>query len=397
MVTRGQWSMVDLVFEVLRQTSGPAQISIWAWSITGGDGAPQEMLRQICSSPRITNGLLLWDAGPAGVEDTDKFTGPAGPWLARFGAGSVKNVDHHAKIVTLEVDGLRFVIRGSQNLLITPRIENIDVTEGGPEFDMVRAAELAYPIRRPAPKKRLRGELSRAPTVEARDARKAETFRAAAAAMGPRENWPGRKMLLTRGEFSFVDLAAVLLTGIGPAAIAVWTPLIAEYEVWRLTNMLGEGWLTAGRLFIHAESRSASIQQDIVSRIEEWRGDIDPEEDEAERFGFGPDSVRYVSAHAKMGTLENAEFKIFLRGSCNWNCCRKCEQIDVSIYGPEGGADFDLVRLVEASIPELDDDCTTGAAFRGSGLSEKILAPDHPAFAGIKKWQPKSAAEWKML
>lgn len=63
----------------------------------------------------------------------------------RFAANSIKH-NNHAKIATVESEsGLRFLLRGSMNLNYNPRFEQFDITEGGPEFDLVREIEDELP------------------------------------------------------------------------------------------------------------------------------------------------------------------------------------------------------------------------------------------------------------
>jgi hypothetical protein len=58
----------------------------------------------------------------------------------------VRYVINHAKIATVESEtGLRFLLRGSMNLNFNPRFEQFDITEGGPEFDLVREIEDELP------------------------------------------------------------------------------------------------------------------------------------------------------------------------------------------------------------------------------------------------------------
>ncbi len=54
---------------------------------------------------------------------------------------------NHAKIATVETaSGLKFLLRGSMNLNFNPRFEQFDMTEGGPEFDLVKGIEDELPV-----------------------------------------------------------------------------------------------------------------------------------------------------------------------------------------------------------------------------------------------------------
>ena len=50
------------------------------------------------------------------------------------------------KTATVDNGTLRVCLRGSMNLNMNPRFENLDVTEGGPDFDLVREIESELPI-----------------------------------------------------------------------------------------------------------------------------------------------------------------------------------------------------------------------------------------------------------
>jgi hypothetical protein len=67
-------------------------------------------------------------------------------WQSQFGAESVRYVLNHAKIATVEGGGFKVLLRGSMNLNFNPRFEQLDVTEGGPDFDLVREIEMGLPF-----------------------------------------------------------------------------------------------------------------------------------------------------------------------------------------------------------------------------------------------------------
>ena len=78
----------------------------------------------------------------------------------------MKHTLNHAKIATVEGAGMRVILRGSMNLNHNPRFEQLDVTEGGPDFDLVREIEGELPV---LPDTARNGDL-------ARSARVAEAF-----------------------------------------------------------------------------------------------------------------------------------------------------------------------------------------------------------------------------
>lgn len=136
-LTRGQWSMIDAVRHCL-DAIGPARLSIWTWTIAEYELQTFETLR---ADNRITEGRLVIDYGAR-----NKNAPLLADWRRQFGPQSIRYVVNHAKIATLETERFRLLLRGSMNLNFNPRFENFDLTEGGPEFDLVRTIEDELPI-----------------------------------------------------------------------------------------------------------------------------------------------------------------------------------------------------------------------------------------------------------
>ena len=89
----------------------------------------------------MTAGALIIDHG---AQNKNAVT--IADWKRQFGADSVRYVVNHAKIATVETAaGLKFLLRGSMNLNFNPRFEQFDITEGGPEFDLIQGIELELP------------------------------------------------------------------------------------------------------------------------------------------------------------------------------------------------------------------------------------------------------------
>jgi len=135
-ITRGQFSMIDAVMHVLDQV-GPAKLSLWTWAI-----ADYELLQfeRLQNEGRITDGLLVID-NSARKRNADIIAS----WQRRFGGRSVRYVMNHSKIATIEGNGFKVLLRGSMNLNFNPRFEQLDVTEGGPDFDLVKEIEQDIP------------------------------------------------------------------------------------------------------------------------------------------------------------------------------------------------------------------------------------------------------------
>lgn len=158
-ITRGQFSLIDAILHVLSCT-GPAAVSVWTWTIAEFDldaiKAP-ENFRMLGADLRVTSGRLIIDEA-ARYKSAHLING----WRDRFGPASVKYAQTHAKIATIEGGGFKVCIRGSLNLNSNPRFENIDVCEGGPDFDLVRELEEELPI---LPPEATTGEITAASQV----------------------------------------------------------------------------------------------------------------------------------------------------------------------------------------------------------------------------------------
>lgn len=135
-ITRGQFSMIDAVMHVL-DCVGPAKLSLWTWAIADYELQQFERLQ---SDGRITDGLLVID-NSARKRNAEIIQS----WKRSFGDKSVRYVMNHSKIATIEGNGFKVLLRGSMNLNFNPRFEQLDVTEGGPDFDLVKEIELDLP------------------------------------------------------------------------------------------------------------------------------------------------------------------------------------------------------------------------------------------------------------
>jgi hypothetical protein len=135
-ITRGQFSMIDAVLHVLAEL-GPSRLTIWTWTIADYE---IQAFTELMRDGRIVGGTLVIDEGARGTRP-----GLIGEWQRTFGATSVRYVRNHAKIATVEGGGQRVLLRGSMNLNFNPRFEQLDVTEGGPDFDLVRQIESELP------------------------------------------------------------------------------------------------------------------------------------------------------------------------------------------------------------------------------------------------------------
>ena len=136
-ITRGQFSMIDAALACLDQ-SGPADISIWTWTIAKYEIECMERLRL---DNRVKSATLIIDGGAR-----NKNAGLIRQWKSTFGESSVRYVVNHSKIVTIKSDKFKLLLRGSMNLNFNPRFEQFDLTEGGEDYDLVKQIESELPI-----------------------------------------------------------------------------------------------------------------------------------------------------------------------------------------------------------------------------------------------------------
>lgn len=136
-VTRGQFSMVDIILHCLDQI-GPAHLSVWTWVISDFEA---DSLGLLLKDGRIMSGLLMVDSGCR-----KRYGGALYSWHDRFGFDSIKFVHNHAKMATLHNDRARVLIRGSFNLNYNPRFEQFDISEGCAGFELVKKMESEIPL-----------------------------------------------------------------------------------------------------------------------------------------------------------------------------------------------------------------------------------------------------------
>ena len=136
-VTRGQFSMIDAIYHCLQQI-GPAEVSLWTWTVATRHA---EVMAGFLANQTITRATIVCDQSldqrnPKLVEN----------WRQRFGDDTVKICKNHAKMCRVWNSKHRLLLRGSMNLNVNPRFEQLDITEGGPDFDLVEQLEAELPI-----------------------------------------------------------------------------------------------------------------------------------------------------------------------------------------------------------------------------------------------------------
>lgn len=136
-ITRGQFSMIDAILHTLDQV-GKAKVTCWTWAIASYE---VESLERLMIDGRLTGAELIIDFS---AKERNKAI--ISRWKERFGNSSVRYVVNHAKIATVESDaGHKVLLRGSMNLNFNPRFEQLDITEGGEDFDLIKEIEAELP------------------------------------------------------------------------------------------------------------------------------------------------------------------------------------------------------------------------------------------------------------
>lgn len=136
-VTRGQFSMLDMILHCIDQI-GMADISIWTWTIADYE---VEAMNGLIARQQIRGARLVIDASA-----DRRNSAMIDHWRSRFGPDSVKICKNHAKIARVHNAQYRLLLRGSMNLNFNPRFEQLDITEGGADFDLVTRIEDELPL-----------------------------------------------------------------------------------------------------------------------------------------------------------------------------------------------------------------------------------------------------------
>jgi hypothetical protein len=127
-VTRGQFSMIDIINYLVVEL-GQAGVSIWTWVVADYE---VEVMTALIDSRKLREGILIVDYS-AGKRNPDIIES----WRSKFGPMSVKVCKNHAKIARVWNDDFHFLAWGSMNLNFNPRFEQLDLTEGGADYDLV--------------------------------------------------------------------------------------------------------------------------------------------------------------------------------------------------------------------------------------------------------------------
>jgi hypothetical protein len=136
-LTRGQFSMIDVIQYVLAEIGG-GHVAIWTWAIAEYEVAT---LTALMIRPDIHSARLIVD------QSADKRNREiVEAWRNRWGEDQVRILRNHAKLARIWNDDWRVLVRGSFNLNFNPRCEQFDLDEGSPAFDLVAGIEETFPV-----------------------------------------------------------------------------------------------------------------------------------------------------------------------------------------------------------------------------------------------------------
>jgi len=138
-ITRGQFSMIDVINHLIAEV-GPCHVSVWTWAIADYE---VQAFTALLERQEILGANLVVDIS-AEKRNFDLIQ----QWRNRFGNESVKVCKNHSKIARVWTKDYRLLARGSMNLNYNPRFEQLDVTEGGADFDLVNNIENELPVLR---------------------------------------------------------------------------------------------------------------------------------------------------------------------------------------------------------------------------------------------------------
>jgi hypothetical protein len=197
-----------------------------------------------------------------------------------------------------------------------------------------------------------------------RAARAVEAFAGAKAAIGPIE--PGMSLfLITRGQFSMLDMIQHCLSELGPSSVSIWTWATSVYDEGSVSALIQDRRIVAARLVI---DKSQEARNPRVMAL--WR-DV-----------FGADGIRLCMNHAKIARVWNAERRVLIRGSMNLNLNPRFEQADIS----EGGPAFELVARLEDELPILPAFCSNTDAESATGVNKSFERSTLEMFDGLRVW-----------
>lgn len=123
LLTDGSFSMLDILRAAADACGGPVDLWLSTWTVGIRD---IENVGMLTDSGIIRSLRIVVDAGFARLKPEH-----CAELIGHHGEGAVRLTKTHAKVATVEGNGLDFCIRGSLNLNRNTRFENVDIEEGG--------------------------------------------------------------------------------------------------------------------------------------------------------------------------------------------------------------------------------------------------------------------------
>ena len=119
-LTRGQFSLVDVVVALLAQT-GPANVVVSSWTAAGSDIS---FANQLLTDGRICSLRFIMD-----FSFQTRQPAYCAALLERFGAGAIRATKTHAKFVLITNEKWNISVRTSMNLNENRRMENFEISD----------------------------------------------------------------------------------------------------------------------------------------------------------------------------------------------------------------------------------------------------------------------------
>ena len=119
-LTKGQFSLVDVVVALLAQT-GPANVVVSSWTAAGSDIS---FANQLLTDGRICSLRFIMD-----YSFQTRQPAYCTALLERFGAGAIRATKTHAKFVLITNEKWNISVRTSMNLNENRRMENFEISD----------------------------------------------------------------------------------------------------------------------------------------------------------------------------------------------------------------------------------------------------------------------------
>lgn len=135
-MTLGEYSMLDAILHAAN-CAGECALTLWTWTVA------EYEISALSAHENIKSATLFVDADSK--TRIRNNTGFNRQWREAFGESSIRYIINHAKMATIESATHKILIRGSANANQNNKLEQLDITAGGLDFDLVRRIESEIP------------------------------------------------------------------------------------------------------------------------------------------------------------------------------------------------------------------------------------------------------------